>query len=175
MDVPATSDENLRDDVTFTNEAGFVPMLFTKVIMPKDSKVKLYRAGYNKNSWELGDPNDQTDSPDLPKQKPTLNIQYDLMAYGNESAVTGDIVTQLYRVNLCDEIHFEPGAEMLRPEYLLYNKAWIDMEVPAGEWTLVSTPLQDVVSGDWFTTTDGKQATKYFADIKFADGYNRLK
>ena len=175
MDVPATPDENLRDDVTFTNEAGFVPMLFTKVIMPKDSKVKLYRAGYNNNSWELGGPNDQTDSPDLPKQKPTLNIQYDLMAYGNESEETGDIVTQLYRVNLCDEIHFEPGAEMLRPEYLLYNKAWIDMEVPAGEWTLVSTPLQDVVSGDWFTTTDGKQATKYFADIKFADGYNRLK
>lgn len=175
MDVPTTPDENLRDDVTFTNEAGFVPMLFTKVIMPKDSKVKLYRAGYNNNSWELGDPNDQTDSPDLPKQKPTLNIQYDLMAYGNESEETGDIVTQLYRVNLCDEIHFEPGAEMLRPEYLLYNKAWIDMEVPAGEWTLVSTPLQDVVSGDWFTTTDGKQATKYFADIKFADGYNRLK
>ena len=175
MDVPATSDENLRDDVTFTNEAGFVPMLFTKVIMPKDSKVKLYRAGYNKNSWELGDPNDQTDSPDLPKQKPTLNIQYDLMAYGNESAVTGDIVTQLYRVNLCDEIHFEPGAEMLRPEYLLYNKAWIDMEVPAGEWTLVSSPLQGVVSGDWYTKQSGVQDTEYFTDITFTADYNRLK
>ena len=160
---------------TNTNTGGFVPMLFTKVIMPKGSKVKLYRAGYSNNSWVLGDPNSEDDDPSLPTQKPTLNIQYDLMAYGNETETVGDITTQLYRVNLCDEIHFETGAEMLRPEYLLYNKAWIDMKVPAGEWTLVSVPLQDVVSGDWYTKASGTEDSEYFSNIKFDNGYNRLK
>lgn len=175
--APQGGDENLYDVSVYNNRAGFVPMLFTKVIMPENSKVKLYRAGYNNKSWGLGDPNDEDDSQDIPTQKPTLNIQYDLMAYGNEPGkeTTGDITTQLYRVNLCDEIHFEEGAEMLRPEYLLYNKAWIEMEVPAGEWTLVSTPLQDVVSGDWYTSQSGTQDTEYFKDIIFNDEYSRLK
>ena len=175
--APEGGDENLYDGTVYNNTEGFVPMLFTKVIMPSGSKVKLYRAGYYNNSWVLGNPKDQTGSPDVPTQKPTLNIQYDLMAFGNEPGkeTMGNITTELYRVNLCDEIHFEPGAEMLRPEYLLYNKAWIDMDVPAGEWTLVSSPLQGVVSGDWYTKQSGVQDTEYFTDITFTADYNRLK
>ena len=168
------NDEYMTDGAN-DNAGGFVPMLFTKVIMPKDSKIKLYRAGYSNNSWVLGDPSNESDDPSLPTQKPTLNIQYDLMAYGNETAAAGDVTTKLYRVNLCDEIHFEEGAEMLRPEYLLYNKAWIDMKVPAGEWTLVSVPLQDVVSGDWYTKASGTEDSEYFTDITFTSDYNRLK
>ena len=168
------ADDDYMTDGTNVNEGGFVPMLFTKVIMPKDSKIKLYRAGYSNNSWVLGDPSNESDDPSLPTQKPTLNIQYDLMAYEKEGD-NGNITTQLYRVNLCDEIHFEEGAEMLRPEYLLYNKAWIDVDVPAGEWTLVSMPLQDVVSGDWYTKASGTEDSEYFTDITFTSDYNRLK
>ena len=155
------------------NTEGFVPMLFTKVIMPKNSKVRLYRAGYNNDSWGLGADGSGNRPEDI-TQDPTLNIQYDLMAYGNESSSTGDIKTQLYRVNVCDEIHFEEDAEMLRTEYLLYNKAWIDVKVPAGAWTLVATPLQSIVAGDWYTQTTGLQATEYFTDITFTSDYNRL-
>lgn len=175
--APAGGSENLYDETVYNNAEGFVPMLFTKVIMPEGSKVQLYRAGYLSVNDGSKDEKDASWDSNKPEglQDPTLNIQYDLMAYGNESAVTGDIVTQLYRVNLCDEIHFEPGAEMLRPEYLLYNKAWIDMEVPAGEWTLVSSPLQGVVSGDWYTKQSGVQDTEYFTDITFTADYNRLK
>lgn len=159
------SDSYLTNDENTTSQ-GFVPMLFTNVVMPKDSKSELYMAGYTNGGeeWTSGRP----DYMELP----TENIQYDLMAYEKDNALT----TQRYRVNICRDIHFEPGAQMLHAEELLYNKAWTDVEVAPGQWTLVSTPLKDVVAGDWYApTATGQQATEYFKDITFADGiYNRL-
>lgn len=149
-----------------TTDNGFVPMLFSNVIMPKDSKAELYMAGYA-NGGEGWVNSSRPNYMELP----TENIQYDLMAYEKDNALT----TQRYRVNICRDIHFEPGAQMLHAEELLYNKAWTDVEVAPGKWTLVSTPLKDVVAGDWYVPTTGKQATEYFKDITFADGiYNRL-
>ena len=158
-----------------TNEAnttanGFVPMLFSNVIMPKGSKAELYMAGYTtedgKEVWDSKRPSHMG--------LPTENIQYDLMAYDNTSDNT--LSTQRYRVNICRDIHFESGAQMLHAEQLLYNKAWTDVEITPGQWTAVSTPLQDVVAGDWYApTATGKQETEYFKDITFNDNdYNRL-
>lgn len=78
-------------------------------------------------------------------------------------------------MNICRDIHFELGAQMLHAEQLLYNKAWTDVEVTPGQWTAVSTPLQGVVAGDWYAPTTGRQETEYFKDIKFnTTGYSRL-
>lgn len=152
-----------------TTENGFVPMLFSNVVMPRDSKAELYMAGYAEGGaigaeWSNSRPSYM--------ELPTENIQYDLMAYEKEGALT----TQRYRVNICRDIHFEPGAQMLHAEQLLYNKAWTDVEVTPGQWTAVSTPLQGVVAGDWYApTATGRQETEYFKDINFTDGgYNRL-
>lgn len=158
------------DDSYLTNEAnttekGFVPMLFSNVVMPEGSKAELYMAGY-------GDGGAWTNSsrPDY-MELPTENIQYDLMAYEKDGALT----TQRYRVNICRDIHFELGALMLHAEQLLYNKAWTDVEVTPGQWTAVSTPLQGVVAGDWYAPTTGRQETEYFKDIKFnTTDYSRL-
>lgn len=165
-----------------TNEAnttanGFVPMLFSNVVMPRDSKAELYMAGYAEGGAIGAEDTDTKDNwqnssrPDY-MESPTENIQYDLMAYEKEGALT----TQRYRVNICRDIHFEPGAQMLHAEQLLYNKAWTDVEITPGQWTAVSTPLQGVVAGDWYApTATGKQETEYFKDIKFTDGgYDRL-
>lgn len=150
-----------------TTDNGFVPMLFSNVVMPRGSKAELYMAGYTTNEgiqeWDSYRPSHMG--------LPTENIQYDLMAYDSNDTLT----TQRYRVNICRDIHFEPGAQMLHAEQLLYNKAWTDVEVTPGQWTAVSTPLQGVVAGDWYAPTTGKQETEYFKDIKFTDGgYNRL-
>lgn len=156
-----------------TNEAnttanGFVPMLFSNVVMPRDSKAELYMAGYAEGgaAWSGSD-----NRPDG-MESPTENIQYDLMAYEKEGALT----TQRYRVNICRDIHFEPGAQMLHAEQLLYNKAWTDVEITPGQWTAVSTPLQGIVAGDWYApTATGRQETEYFKVINFTDGgYDRL-
>lgn len=163
-----------------TNEAnttanGFVPMLFSNVIMPEGSKAELYMAGYAQGgaSGAEDDKKDgwQNSRPDY-MESPTENIQYDLMAYYSNNALT----TQRYRVNICRDIHFEPGAQMLHAEQLLYNKAWTDVEITPGQWTAVSTPLQGVVAGDWYApTATGRQETEYFKDITFNDNdYNRL-
>lgn len=159
------------DGTYTTNEAnttanGFVPMLFSNVIMPKGSKAELYMAGYSDGgAWT------NTSRPSY-MELPTENIQYDLMAYYSNDALT----TQRYRVNICRDIHFEPGAQMLHAEQLLYNKAWTDVEITPGQWTAVSTPLQGVVAGDWYApTATGRQETEYFKDITFnTTDYNRL-
>lgn len=161
----ADGDSYLTNEAN-TTENGFVPMLFSNVIMPKDSKAELYIAGFGDggNGWV------NTSRPSY-MELPTENIQYDLMAYEKDGALT----TQRYRVNICRDIHFEPGAQMLHAEQLLYNKAWTDVEVTPGQWTAVSTPLQGVVAGDWYAPTTGKQGTEYFKDITFNDNdYNRL-
>ena len=162
----ADGDSYLTNEAN-TTENGFVPMLFSNVIMPAGSRAELYMAGYGEggNGWV------NSSRPSY-MELPTENIQYDLMAYEKGGALT----TQRYRVNICNDIHFEPGAQMLHAEQLLYNKAWTDVEVTPGQWTAVSTPLQGVVAGDWYApTATGRQETEYFKDIKFTDGgYSRL-
>ena len=141
-------DELKKEDDSFleenTNGKGYVPMLFSKVIMPRNSKVELYAAGLRNNIWET----------ELPQYShigsATENIEYDLMVFEENSAYT----TKPYRVALCDQIHFEPGAEMLRAEYLLYDKAWVDYELEGGRWYTLASPLQGVVAGDFYTDKD---------------------
>lgn len=161
------TDGTYTDNAENTTDKGFVPMLFSNVIMPKDSKAELYIAGFGDggNGWV------NTSRPDY-MELPTENIQYDLMAYEKDGALT----TQRYRVNICRDIHFEPGSQMLHAEQLLYNKAWTDVEITPGQWTAVSTPLQGIVAGDWYApTATGKQETEYFKDITFnTTDYNRL-
>lgn len=156
------------DELTETGN-GFVPMLFSNVVMPEESRVELYMTGYinggaawqeNQKPQHIGDP--------------TTYIQYDLMAYADPE--TNDLTTQRYRVNICRDIHFEQGAQMLHAEQLIYNKAWMDVSMPTKEWTLMSLPLRDVVSGDWYTQTTGTQTElPYFKDITFNNQVNNRR
>ena len=153
---------------------GFVPMLFSNVVMPEDSRVELYMAGYSEGggnaSWVTSNQRPENIGD------PTENIQYDLMVYDDnpDDQYNDDLTTQRYRVNICRDIHFEPGAQMLHAEQLIYTKAWMDVSMPTKEWTLMSLPLRDVVSGDWYTSTTGTQTElPYFKDITFGAGNDR--
>lgn len=167
--IKATGEYSEYPETELTeNKNGFVPMLFSNVVMPEDSKARLYMAGYAQGgaAWQA------TQRPEG-MGDPTENIQYDLMTYTNPE--TNDLTTQRFRVNICNDIHFAPGAQMLHAEQLLYNKAWMDVNMPTGKWTLMSLPLKDVVSGDWYTQTSGMQTElPYFTDIKFGTDNNRL-
>ena len=167
----ADGDSSYPTNEANTTENGFVPMLFSNVVMPRDSKAELYMAGYAQGGASGAE---WSNSRPSYMELPTENIQYDLMAYDNTSDNT--LSTQRYRVNICRDIHFEPGAQMLHAEQLLYDKAWTDVEITPGQWTAVSTPLQGIVAGDWYApTATGKQETEYFKDITFnTTDYNRL-
>lgn len=168
----ATDFNHTDGDYTTNDENGtdqaFVPMLFTKVIVPRDKRIELYPAGV---SGKDGNGQLQWDS-DRPAHigPATENIEYDLMTYQNGTAWS----TERYRVTLCDQIHLDPGAEVLHAEQLIHNKAWTDVELTPKQWNLVSTPLKGVYAGDWYTQTTGRQATEYFKDITFTGDYNRL-
>ena len=172
-DIKAATDDTYADYPAADLNAhgnGFVPMLFSNVVMPKDSRAQLYMAGYSTGgaAWT------STQRPEG-MGDPTENIQYDLMAYDDDpDEGIYELTTQRYRVNICRDIHFEPGAQMLHAEQLIYNKAWMDVSVPTKTWTLVSTPLSGVVAGDWYTTsaTGTQENLPYFKDITFSDQVN---
>lgn len=161
---------NMPSEVSYPNDnettKAFVPMLFSKVIIPRGAEVELYKAGFTSaNEWETDE--------ERPEHigAPTENIQYDLMAYDHPG---GGLETELYRVNIVDQIHFEPGAEMLHPEYLYYNKAYVDYELDCGRWNTLATPLKEVVAGDFYTKASGAENSEYFKDITFGTDNDRF-
>ena len=112
-DINAATDGN-SDYFTDGNnktDNGFVPMLFSKVIMPMNSKVELYAAGASGANWISYRPSHIAAIPD--------SIQYDLMAFEHTGETAddagvreGDLKTERYRVSLLDEIQAN-----------IYNKA----------------------------------------------------
>ena len=170
--VTDTDKDYFTDGMNNTTN-GFVPMIFTKVIMPENSQVELYAAGYDADgSWGYG-----TGVAARPDHiaAPTDNIQYDLMAYkhpSDDQTFPGQLKTERYRVSLLDEIHFEPGAEMKHAEYLLYNKAWVDYELTGGRWYTLASPLKAVYAGDFYTDKSGTEGSEYFQPIEFKYGTN---
>ncbi len=170
-DLHADANSYTTNDANGTNN-GFVPMLFSNVVMPEGSRAHLYMAGYVDGGAFQGKENRPEGM-----EAPTENIQYDLMVYDEDpDNNTGNLTTQRYRVNICNDIHFNQGAQMLHAEQLIYTKASMDVPVPTKEWTLVSTPLQGVVAGDWYTSTStGSQAgLRLFNEVMFGSDNDRL-
>ena len=55
----------------------------------------------------------------------------------------------------CENIYFAPGAKIHNQHLLQYENAFVDMQMTAGSWHLVSAPLQGMVSGDMFIPHNG--------------------
>lgn len=164
---------------------GYVPMYFTNVIVQSDKKIQLYEAEVSSNGTD--------DHPvlDLINKQPagmtgnaTAYIEYDLMVKGKDDTpqsgtnqLDGDLTDvafncETYYTNTVAQIHFEPATEMLHAEYLTYNKAWVDYKLQSSRWYTLSSPLNAVVAGDWYTSNSGSQTTEYFKDINFDIAYN---
>lgn len=155
------------DNDSYANYAeehqGYVPMDFTKVTIPTNKQVELYASANNTGSTGHPILNLSTTSP---SGETTENIEYDLMV---KSTLDGNVYNCIpYYTNTVNEIHFEPGAEMMHAEYLLYNKAWVDYQLGKGRWYTLASPLKAVVAGDFYTDNDdGVEKQEYFTDITF--------
>lgn len=55
----------------------------------------------------------------------------------------------------CNNIYFEPGAHIHNQHLLEYENAFVDMQITAGAWNMVSAPLQNMVSGDMYIPHEG--------------------
>ncbi|MDO4160714.1 MAG: hypothetical protein Q4D41_09685 [Prevotellaceae bacterium] len=148
-------------DTQTTN--AYVPMQFSKVVIPTDTKVELFKEGYDASlKWNTEKP-DEIGSP-------TDYINYDMLSVEDEN---GNLSTELYRTAWIDQIHFESGAQMLHPEYLIYNKAWVDYNLTGNTWHTLSSPLQGVVAGDFYTGKSNRtESGAYFSDITFSSTSN---
>ena len=50
----------------------------------------------------------------------------------------------------CRNIYFQAGAQINNQHMLQYEKAFVDMYVPAAKWNMMASPLEEVYSGDIF-------------------------
>ena len=91
-----------------------------------------------------------------------------------EKGREGDLLAEMYQMNTCDEIVFQPGAELLNAHLLNYNSAWVEYQLDNKRWYLLGSPLQGTISGEWYAPTgNAKQETTYYDPIIFGTGYDR--
>lgn len=106
----------------------------------------------------------------------TKYIQYDIMAFWNEEddankgLEAGNLKCEKFYGNTCHQIYFKPQGELRDQCYLVYDKAWVEKELVPNKWYTMASPLQYIYAGDMYVpTSNGRQETKAFTDIKFTD------
>ncbi len=112
-------------------------------------------------------------------------LKYDMQAriydiwnetYGTDpdKGRTSDLIAEMYQINSCDEIAFQPTTELLNAHLLNYNNAWVEYELDNKRWYLLGSPLQGTISGEWYAPTGtAQQKTTYYDDVTFGSGYDR--
>jgi len=160
---------------------GFAPLYCTHVLMKSnewgDAPV-LYDALDGANSFTASPfPNLRDTSTPILKFDMQAR-KYDIWSetYGStpEKGRTGDLLAEMYQLNSCDEIAFQPGAELLNAHLLNYNNAWVEYQLDMNRWYLLGSPLQGTIAGEWYAPTGtAQQKTTYYENVTFGDGYDR--
>lgn len=186
---------------------AFVPMKFTHVTLPAGhapSLITMDLVAYNTSPYTGGailagnlitdpspyDPERKVNSPATP------DILYDMLVRYTEkecqghlqkdgTTVYGEGTANVYDCekfygNICKEIYFKPQAELLRQHRMTYEKAWVEKELVANKWYMLSAPLKNMYAGDMYvpvTMTDvslttpatvkGRQVSEAFQPISF--------
>ena len=186
QEIKASSTTDRDDLLTDDNSTAisYAPLDFTKVIIqganeaqrktcpylfnpsPKDLPI-FNGSGKTEAEWSsTATATGQTLTGDA-----TTDIKYDMASKTNANGKT--IYCWPWYAHTCDQIHFEPEAEMYMQNELRYNKAWVDMEMIPGKWLAAAAPLQDMVAGDMYLPSDNaRQATEYFLPINFDNNKN---
>ena len=109
------------------------------------------------NNWSHGVPVIGCSDVVIPSNSPVFPV---LKEYELAGTAPADF-------NSCNRLHFEFGSEMLGTQHLTYNKAWVDLELSYGRYYMLSSPLQNTFSGDFFIPQDkyGNQNTPYFTEL----------
>jgi hypothetical protein len=129
-----------------------------------------------------GDPSgDSSDDPKPATATPILRYDmqarlYDIWpeAYGEDvypnKGREGDLIAEMYQINSCDEIAFQPGTELRNAHLLNYNNAWVEYQLDNKRWYLLGSPLQGTISGEWYAPTgNAKQKTTYYDPVRFSE------
>ncbi len=155
---------------------GYVPMKFTKVTIPNLSGLYFPSLGYiaYQNSTGIA-----TKLSNAKGDAATTNIQYDMLAQWDANTEShgvnadGNLECEAFYGNICDQIYFKPGGELLNQCYLIYNKAWVEKQMKPNTWYALTSPLQDTYAGDIYVpAASGRQETEAFEPISFSPSVN---
>ncbi len=179
-----TNDWNYRTDNDRVLRKGFAPLYCTHVLIKSDewgNAPVLYDALDGELSLSA------SPFPNL-RDTSTPILKFDLQArqwdiweetYGEGSRTdgkgrTGDLLAEMYQVNSCDEIAFQPATELRNAHLLNYNNAWVEYQLDMKRWYLLGSPLQGTIAGEWYAPTGtAQQKTTYYDDVTFGEGYDR--
>ena len=173
-------------------EKSFAPLDFTYVIIPAEPEAPyLYSAATDKVTVQRTGVTDTYDWSEDPKENNngygdypeagvgdhTNRIHYDMAACDLTDYADAATGCRPWYMNTCNEIHFLPGASIMNQQELVYNKAWVDVELDPQRWYTLASPLQEVYAGDFYLPSEsGRQETELFNDIEFdTDKNNRFK
>ena len=68
--------------------------------------------------------------------------------------------------NNCANLYIKDGGQLVNSFYLNhYDLAWVDIDLQGGRYYLLSSPLKDMVSGDWFTNSEANASWTTFASL----------
>ena len=160
---------------------GFAPLYCTHVLMKSnewgDAPV-LYDALDGANSFTASPfPNlRDTSTPILKFDMQARHYEKWSEVYGGnpDKGRTGDLIAEMYQINSCDEIAFQPGAELRNAHLLNYNNAWVEYKLDMKRWYLLGSPLQGTIAGEWYAPTGtAQQKTTYYENVTFGEGYDR--
>ena len=163
-------------DYTNYGQQAYTPMKFSKVtianqtgrVYPSLGNI-VYRKGNDIATKLTNDKGEES----------TPYIAYDMMVKWNYNTAdhsdTGDGVfsCETFHGNLCSEIYFKPQAELLNQTYLVYKKAYAELEVAKNRWHILSSPLKATYAGDFYAPkSNGRQETEAFKPISFDNTLN---
>lgn len=188
LNPTSISNDFITDGGTNTNTASFVPADFTKVIIPAeptnplilyglretDNKSAVTFAGGNGPSYYIKNLVKTDDEPVVGYttaiNAPTDKINMDMSSV---DLTDGNVACRAWYDHTCDQIHFNSEAQMISQQYLHYNKAWADVEVVPGRWYTFTSPITNVVAGDFYLpSATGRQDTPLFEDIEYKTTLN---
>jgi len=156
---------------------AYVPMKFTKVVIPNLSGLYFPDLGYIAYQKSNGI---ATKLSNAKGDAATTNIQYAILAKWDATdeanhglTSDGNLECEKFYGNTCDQIYFKPGGELLDQCYLIYNKAWVEKELKPNTWYALSSPLKDVYAGDMYVPKAGnRQENEAFEPISFSEQNN---
>lgn len=189
-----TNYDNYRTAKDRVFRKGFAPLYCTHVLIKSDewgNAPVLYDALDGKNSLTASPFPNLRDEDNWNGQgaeaSATPILRYDMQArlydiwsetYGSAPASnkgrSGDLLAEMYQVNSCDEIVFQPGTELMNAHLLNYNSAWVEYKLDNKRWYLLGSPLQGTISGEWYAPkSTAQQKTTYYDPVSFGTGYDR--
>ncbi len=176
-----SNDLNYRTDNDRVFRKGFAPLYCTHVLMKSDewgNAPELYDALDGAGSFSASPfPNLRDTSTPILKFDMQAR-KYDIWSetYGStpEKGRTGDLLAEMYQINTCDEIAFQPATELRNAHLLNYNNAWMEYQLDMGRWYLLGSALQGTIAGEWYAPTGtAQQKTTYYDAVTFGTGYDR--